>query len=460
MLPFRNLRPDPETDFLGFSLADAIITKLGYVNALTVRPSSAIERYRNGTSDFRSAATDLNVDTLLTGSYIRDGDDLRITTQLVNGRADVILWKDTIDVKYDKLLTVQDHVARLIIQGLEVKLSPSEAENLRPEPAMNTLAYEYYLRGIDLYSIGDFATAIKMLERSASIEPNYAPTWAHLGRAYTTNASLQFGGREQYQKAQAAYERAITLNPALVEPRVYMANLLTDTGRVEQAVPLLRGALSASPNNAEAHWELGYAYRFGGMLPESLAECERARRLDPEVKINTSALNSYFYLGEYEKFLKSLPANDSVLVLFYRGFGEYYERSLDEASKDFARAYDLAPSLLQAEVGEALNCALHHQAGKGLAILGETERRMEERGVTDPEAMYKVAEGYAVLGSTASALRVMQRSIDGGFFCYSYIASDPLLNSLRREPRFDAILNQAKQRHAQFKARFFGSSNK
>jgi tetratricopeptide (TPR) repeat protein len=196
------------------------------------------------------------------------------------------------------------------------------------------------------------------------------------------------------------------------------------------------------------------------MLPESVAECERARRLDPEVKINTSTLNSYLYLGEYEKFLKSLPANDSVLVLFYRGFGEYYKGKLDEASKDFARAYDLAPSLLQAEVGEALNCALHHQAGKGLGILGETERRMEERGVTDPEAMYKVAEGYAVLGSTASALRVMQRSIDGGFFCYSYIASDPLLNSLRREPRFEALLTQAKQRREQFKARFFGSRNK
>ena len=68
-----------------------------------------------------------------------------------------------------------------------------------------------------------------------------------------------------------------------------MANLFTDTGRVEEAVPLLRVALQSSPNNAEAHWELGYAYRYGGMLEESAAECELARRLDPEVKINSSA---------------------------------------------------------------------------------------------------------------------------------------------------------------------------
>jgi tetratricopeptide (TPR) repeat protein len=92
-------------------------------------------------------------------------------------------------------------------QRLELKLSPVEAEHLKSDPPVSGLAYEYYLRGVDLYSIGDFALAISMLEKSLSLEPNYAPAWAHLGRAYTTNASLQFGGREQYPKAQAAYEK-------------------------------------------------------------------------------------------------------------------------------------------------------------------------------------------------------------------------------------------------------------
>ena len=91
------------------------------------------------------------------------------------------------------------------------------------------------------------------------------------------------------------------MNPSLVEPRIYMANLFTDTGRVEQAVPLLRSVLQDSPNNAEAHWELGYAYRFGGMLKESVAECEKARQNNPQVKINSSAMNSYLYLGEYDE---------------------------------------------------------------------------------------------------------------------------------------------------------------
>jgi eukaryotic-like serine/threonine-protein kinase len=455
ILPFRNLKQDPETDFLGFSLADAVITKLGYINALTVRPSSSVDKYRNQIIDPKKVAADLNVDTLLTGSFIKDGDDLRITTQLVDVKPDKIIWQDAIDLKYDKLLTVQDRVAQQIIKGLELNLSPAEAANLKPEGAVNALAYEYYLRGVDLYSLNEFASAIQMLEKSAGIEPNYAPTWAHLGRAYTTNASLRFGGRENYAKAQAAYEKAIAVNPTLVEPRIYMANLLTDTGKVEQAVPLLRSALQISPNNAEAHWELGYAYRFGGMLEESVSECEKARQNNPQVKINSSALNSYLYLGEYQKFMQSLPANDSIYILFYHGFGEYYLNNYSQAAKDFNRAFEMEPSLLPANVGKALSYSIKQEDARGLKLLHETEDRIEEQGVTDAEGIYKVAQAYAVLGDKVSALHMLRHSIGGGFFCYPYFVRDPLLQNLRNEPEFQTLVSQARERHEEFKTKFF-----
>jgi serine/threonine protein kinase/TolB-like protein len=455
VLPFRNLRQDPAIDFLGFSLADEIITKLGYVNTLVIRPSSSVDKYRDQSIDPKKVAAELKVNTLLTGSFIKDGDDLHITTQLIDVNADKILWRDVIDVKYDKLLTVQDYVAQQIIKELEVNLSPMEAANLKPEKPISALAYEYYLRGIDLYSLSQFSAAIGMLEKSTEIEPNYAPAWAHLGRAYTTNASLQFGGREDYGKAQAAYEKAIALNPALVEPRIYMANLFTDTGRVEQAVPLLRSALRDSPNNAEAHWELGYAYRFGGMLEESVAECEKARAINPQVKINSSALNSYLYLGEYVKFLQSLPLNDSVYILFYRGLGEYYLNHRDQAAHDFDRAYEGDQASLPAAIGKALGDSIQHQNASGVELLKRTERKIAERGVTDSEGMYKVAQAYAVLGDKASALRMLRESIDGGFFCYPYFVRDPLLENLRHEREFQSLMDQALHRHEQFKRAFF-----
>jgi serine/threonine-protein kinase len=454
ILPFRNLKPDPQTEFLSFSLADAVITKLSYVSALVVRPSYSIENYRGRVPDLPRVGRELNVDRLMIGTYLKEADRLRVTTQLFSVPSGQALWQDALDVKYENLPGVQDRVAQQILAGLELKLSPHEASNLRVDSPANERAYEYYLRGVDFYSSNDFGSAIAMLEKAAAIDPEYAPTWAHLGRAYTTDASLHFGGREEYRKAEPAYERAIALNPVLIEPRVYMANLFTDTGRVEQAVPLLREALKTNSNSAEAHWELGYAYRFAGALEQSVAECERARQLDPQVKINSSALNAYFYLGRYDQFLKSLPANNSVYILFYRGFGEYYKQNYPAAKTNFEEAYRGDPSLLPAEIGRTLELAMDGRTGEGLALLRETEKKVDERGVADAEALYKIGQAYAVLGDDSSALRLLARTIDGGFFPYPYLVSDPLTARLRKINRFPELMKQARQRYLQFREMF------
>src|SRR5580700_1384834 len=410
ILPLQNLRQNPDDDFLGFSLADAVITKLGYVSALTTRPSAAVEKYRNQVIDIQKVATDLNVDTLLIGSFIRDGDDLRITYQLIDGKTEKILGRVTIDLKYDKLLRVQDNVAQQIIKDLELNLSPSEAERIKPDAPVNPLAYEYYLRGVDLHGQHQFPMAIKMLEKSTEIDPNYALAWAYLGASYTSDAAFELGGRDQYRRAQAAYERALAIQPSQLDAQIFLANLLIDTGKVEQAVPLLRDALKTNPNHAAAHWELGYAYRFAGMLNESVAECELARQLDPLVKANGSVFNTYLYLGDYDQFLRSLPDQNDSLILFYRGFGEYYQKNWEQAAKDFDRANELDPTLY-AQIGKAFSDSIAHRDSHGLEILRALEKKIGERGVGDPEAMYKISQAYSVLGDKTSALRVLLRSI-------------------------------------------------
>jgi len=175
--------------------------------------------------------------------------------------------------------------------------------------------------------------AIEMFEKSTEIDTNYAPAWVYLGASYTSDAAFELGGREQYRRAQAAYERALAIKPNLLDAQMFSANLVLDTGKVEQAVALLREALNTKGNYAAAHWELGYAYRFAGMLDESVAECELARQLDPLVKTNGSVLNTYFYLGQYQKFLESLPVDDSSFILFYRGFGEFHKKNFDRLRK-------------------------------------------------------------------------------------------------------------------------------
>jgi len=456
ILPFQNLHEDANSDFLGFSLADAVITKLGYVSELSVRPSYAVQKYRSQPIDIPRVAADLNVDTLLTGTFLREGDDIRIACQLIDVKSENLLWKGAFDLKYDKLLTVQDKVANQVVHGLELTLSPSEAGRLRTEATVDPVAYEYFLRGVDLYAKGEFAMAAKMLEKSTELAPNYALSWAYLGKAFAANASFQLGGAEHYRKAQAAFEKALSLQPDELEARIYMANMFTDTGRVEQAVPLLREALKANPNQAETHWELGYAYRFAGMLSESVSESERARQIDPGVKLNSSAPNGYLYLGEYDRFLKSLPPTDDVaLIVFYRGFGEYYKKDWDQALKYFDRAFDVDRSVLQAQIGKAFAFGIRHQPSEGLAIVHALEKTISERGVMDPEAIYKIAQAYAALGDKASTLRVLSSSVENGFFPYPYLVTDPLLDAIRGEPEFVRIMSIANQRHEAFKRRFF-----
>jgi tetratricopeptide (TPR) repeat protein len=327
---------------------------------------------------------------------------------------------------------------------------------LKTDETVSPLAYEYYLRGVDLYSKGDSPLSVKMLEKSTQLAPRFALSWANLGKAYSANASFQFGGAEYYRKAEEAFGKALSLQPDEIITRIYMANLLTDTGRVEKAVPLLREALKTNPNQAEIHWELGYAYRFAGMLPESAFECQRARQLDPGVKMNTSTLNAYLYLGQYDKFLESLPkTDDAALIVFYRGFGEYYQNDFGQAETNFVRAFELDRTLLQAEIGQAFSFGIQHKNARAAAILHALETKVNERGVADPEAIYKIAQAYASIGDKTSALRVLHRSIENGFFPYPYFATDPLLDSLRSQGEFLKLMNAARQRHEEFKSRFF-----
>jgi DNA-binding winged helix-turn-helix (wHTH) protein/TolB-like protein len=455
ILPLRNLRQTPADDFLSFALADAVITRLGPVSEVTVRPSSEIEKYKGETIDARKVAADLNVDTVLTGNFIHDGDELRITWQLVEARTEKILDRDMIDVKYDNLLAVQDRVTQEIIQGLALNLSASEAKRLRPNAPVSPLAYEYYLRGVDLVGSHDFPMAIQMLEKSTEIDSNYALTWAWLGQSYNSSASFQFGGRELYEKAKSAFEHALALEPSQMEARIFMANLLIDTGEVEKAVPLLRQVEKVNPNNAGVHWELGYAYRFAGMLNESVAECEQARRIDPAVRANGAVLNSYLYLGEYDKFLASLPdVGDSSFLVFYRGFGEYHQGNWNQAAMDFDRAWQLDHTMYT-QIGRALSDSIRHNNGEGLDLLHDLEIRVRQRGVGDPEGTYKIAEAYAVLGDKASALRMLRYSIDHGFFAWPYFNRDPLFRSIRQDSQFDAIVSIARNRYSAFRTEYF-----
>ncbi|MFN7929651.1 MAG: hypothetical protein U0Y68_17230 [Blastocatellia bacterium] len=211
------------------------------------------------------------------------------------------------------------------------------------------------------------------------------------------------------------------------------------------------------PQQALAAWELSYAYRYGGLLPESIVWGERALTSDPSFKLTNAVFISYLYTGQYQKFLDSLATvNDTAYVLFYRGLAYYYLQQPDAARVAFDRAYALDAELLQARIGKALSAGLSGDTAQGIALLTQCEQEVIRHGVTDAEGIYKIGQGYALLGDQPSALRALRRSIEGGFFCYPYLKDDPLLASLRAVPEYQQLLEVAQRRHESFKTKWAG----
>jgi tetratricopeptide (TPR) repeat protein len=234
------------------------------------------------------------------------------------------------------------------------------------------------------------------------------------------------------------------------------SDMLIETNRVEEAVPLLRAIVRDNPRHAGAIWQLGYAYRYAGMLDESAQAGQAAYDVDPGFTPRSTVFNTWLYLGQYARFRDSVPQREgSAYTRFYQGFAEYHLGNFAAAARAFDEAYALDPEMLQARVGKALSHHLAARQGDGLRLMHETARQLETRGLNDAEGVYKVAQAFAVLGDQPAAIHWLESSITGGFFCYPYINTDPLLGNVRQLPRFRAALEQARQRHEAFRRTFF-----
>ena len=451
VLPLRNLKPGPETDFLSMALADAITNRLGYVSELTVQPFSSVAKYRNADVDPRHVAQELHVQSVLAGSYVKEGDDLRVTMELVNADKGASAWRDNIELKYEKLMTVQDRVAISVLHSMGLELQPEEADRLKKDLPTNPVAYEYYLRGTDEGVKSNFEAAVSLLEKSVSLEPGNAMAWVELGTDCLGYSRIQGGTSVYVDKGWKALHRAIGLNPTnrfIVDVTAFQ---LIENNKADEAIPLLRESLRRNANDSFAHWYLSEAYRYGGALEQSTAEGELALRLNPNVAQNL-LFNTYLYSGQYKKFLESLPPEeDNARTDFYRGLAYYSMGDKPRAVSEFDRAFALNPSLVHSQLGRALSYAVANRQADGIALM----RRVEKPGSEDGEMVYKMAEVYAQLGEAQASLRLLDRSIELNFHPYTYFLRDPLLQPVRVEGQYAVVMQRARARQEEFLRKFF-----
>lgn len=453
VLPFSNIKPDNETDYIGFAVADQIIGKLIYLKNIVVRPSSSIRKYEKQVIDPVIAGDDLNVKYILTGNYLKQANIIRLNIELIDVIANEIIWREPIEVDYHNIFELQDIVAQKVVDGMNVKFTQKEISRIEKDIPSNPLAYEYYLRAVSYpFLIEGNRLAMDMLDKSIEIDSNYAPAYNELGRRIHQMETFGYQKPIENKRPENYYLKALSINNELMSALSNLANLYTETNRTEEAVELTKKMLEINPNNAEAHFSLGYIYRYAGMNRESIYEMEKAVALDPKNPRFRSLGISYYSVGEYEKAFDAFEIDkESLYSIWWQGYSLFRQGNYKKANEYFDRVIVIEPDGFWADATKLYMAIMQGNNKEGLSILHESAKSDSE----DAELWYYWATEYAAMGDKNSCIKWLQRAVDGGYFNYPSMLTDPSLDSMEDDPEFQKVLEEAKEKHLAFKKRFF-----
>lgn len=443
VLPFRLLRADPDTEFLAFSLPDAVTASLSAHPSISVRSPLAASRFDAAAPDLRAIAEQLDVDHVLTGTLLRSGDQLRISVQLVQAPAGRVIWSHTAQAAMGDLFQLQDTLSEGIVAALPV----SGSGHARIDVPKTPRAYEWYLRANQLgLESSTYRLALTMYERCLEDDPGFAPAWARLGRTRRVIGKfLEKDPAPMYAAAEDAFTRALALNPGLPLAHSLYCYLEVELGRADQALTRVLGLVKQQPANAELLAALSHVLRYCGLLSASVAAHERARRLDPEVR--TSVLHTYFMMGEYDRATEeSHWLTDPLLAMALISAGRR-----DEALKAIALEEErFAGNTIERHFVSHLRGLLEGNRTQALEFLDV----LMTSGFRDGEGVYYCVRSLGYLGETERAIEAFRKVLEYGFFCYPTFARDRWLDSLRGLAPFTELLNAAERRHKQAAAMF------
>jgi DNA-binding winged helix-turn-helix (wHTH) protein/tetratricopeptide (TPR) repeat protein len=439
VLPFRMIRPDAETDFLTFSLPEAITTSLSGLQSLIVRSSAAAARFATGANDLQIVAAEADVDVVLTGSLLRSGGQVRVVAQLTELPAGTLRWAHTLQMPVGDAFQVQDEIVRRIVDSLAVPLTAREWRVFSRDVPASAQAYESYLRANQLsYDSKRWVLARDLYQCAVENDPNYAPAWARLGRMHhVLGKYLDSDAAGSDALAEAALTRALELNPDLPIAHKLFAQLDVDRGRAQKAMERLLGRARCA--DSEIFAGLVSACRYCGLLDASIAADGCARRLEP--RIRTSVMHTYFQSGQYARVAEAgrLAETPYVAAIALGAMGR-----AEEAITALHALEARTPTRLR-EFMVAARTLLEGKRAESVAAI----TRLVSSDFSDPEGLFYLSRQLGHLNEVDAALAVFRRAVAGGFFCYPAMAQDDWLMPLRRRREFTRLMGVVRERHQQ-----------
>jgi len=437
VLPFRILRPDPETDFLAFSLPEAIATSLAEIPSLVVRSGATAARFAGEAPDLKALAAAADVDRVVLGTLLRSGDQVRAAAQLVEAPSGTLVTSQTVQAPLGDLFRLQDDIARRVVEALSLPLGGSGISPF-PDAPHDARAYELYLRANEMARTYDgLVRARGLYERCLELDPRFAPAWAYVGRCHRVIGKYIEPSPDSETRAEEAFRRALEINPRLSVAHKLYANLESDMGQAQSAIVRLLTQASRHGNDPELFSGLVHACRYCGLFDQSIAAHKEARRLDPNVP--TSVEQTTLMTGDLERLMAIEPtlvvagADDGIRVI---GLGLAGRREEARAALEaMRRTTRIATFNSWAEYLMAwIDKRAEDMWSNNMSALGGLKIR------DDPEAIFQ--EGWLLcdVGAHQKGLPYLRRAVEKGYFVADTLARSRHFDALRGDAGFKEVL--------------------
>ena len=431
VLPFQNAGSDHTLDFLDLALPDEIATTLSYRRSLSIRPFASTSKYTESNLDLQKAGRELAVSNIVTGHFLKGGDQLQVTLEAVDVDSNRLLWRDTLDVPAGNMIAMQQQIAATAREGLAPVFGSSSFTADTAARPQNEEAYDLYLHSIAVP--GDPAPnqkAIAMLERAVELDPNYAPAWRALAMRYYYESRYAAGGEGMMKRCDAALERAQALDPNFILAGTLLSETRVERGELAGAYQEADDLVRRRPDSGDAHLALSYVLRYAGLLEDAASQCEMARSLDPHNPGWRSCSAVFELRGDYKRALDYIHLDDPGSEWSRTHLIELFLRQGRERE-----AVDVGPThIAQWESFNMLRACAAHRPLPEIAALASTVQPQE-----DPEVDYFFASHLAYCGQSEAALRFLKLAIQGNYCSYPAMDSDPFFATVRAKPEFAEI---------------------
>ena len=448
VLPFKPIASDARDEALEIGMADTLISRLGSINEIRVRPLTSVRRFGGPEQDALEAGRTLGVDAVLDGSIQHAGDKIRVNVRLIRVADGSPVWNETYDEPFTDIFTVQDRIAGRVADSLKIRLTGGSTIAEKGQ-TKNPDAYRLYLQG-RLYwqklTQPDVRRGIQFFQQAIDADPTYALAYAGMGDAYRSlPVNSDVPAADAMPQAKAAALKAVDLEPNLSYGHTVLGWIAYwydhDWAEAEKE---FKTALKLSPNDPDAHRGYSTLMTCLGRHDEAIAHMATARELDP-LSLVTSSLEgqTLFFAGKYDEAIDRLNKTIEIQPNFWVTHlmlariyihQKKYDLAIDEAEKARQLSNGHSEPISLAGFAKA-KAGRTDEALKDL----ETLKSMQAQGLA---ADYNTAMLYNCLGKTNEALAELERAFAAKDVRLILLKADPKWDNLRAEPRFVDLMKR------------------